>query len=267
MNLDDLKVIRNEERRSRRLTELKGDFYSEFKAYIDSLKDSDDPLRNDELENALRVADAIYDKRAAKIIKLAALAAKGHIEDTALADAEVEIYDTVYSVFTSYRDCLLGQKEFKDSSSPRSRTAPKANENHGVARPPLNEDSFRVKPDDSSVEQPQTGEGIQSLIDFNEETHENTDVNEARYDERTLIRENENMSYLQVRILTDIPTFIGLDGENYKLGVGETVLLPEGNAKALSDRHIAIIVGDKLEDAKEDQVNMSGVRKAHHSRS
>ncbi len=75
------------------------------------------------------------------------------------------------------------------------------------------------------------------------------------------------MSYLQVRILTDIPTFIGLDGENYKLGVGETVLLPEGNAKALSDRHIAIIVGDKLEDAKEDQVNMSGVRKAHRSRS
>jgi hypothetical protein len=75
------------------------------------------------------------------------------------------------------------------------------------------------------------------------------------------------MSYLQVRVLIDIPTFIGLDGDNYKLGAGETVLLPEGNAKALSDRHVATIVGDKLEDAKEGQVNMSDVRKAHHPRS
>ena len=267
MNLDDLKVIRNEERRSRRLTELKSDFYSEFKEYVDSLKDSEDPQKQDELENAMRVADAIYDKRAAKIVKLAALAAKGHKEDVALADAEVQLYDTVYSVFTNYRDCLLGYKECKDSNSLRSLTAVKADENHGVAQPPLKEDLSRAKPDNSSVEKPQIEGESQSLIDFNEETQENTDVNEVRNDERTLIREHENMSYLQVRILTDIPTFIGLDGENYKLGVGETVLLPEGNAKALSDRHIAIIVGDKLEDAKEDQVNMSGVQKAHRSRS
>jgi len=265
MNLDDLKVIRNEERRSRRLTVLKNDFYSEFRKYVESLKDSDDPQKHDELENALRVADAIYDKRAAKIIKLAALAAKGHKEDVELAKAETQIYDTVYSVFTNYRDCLLAQKESKESNSPRSQTPLKADENHGVARPSLQEDSSRVKLDES-VEQPQMGEGSQSLIVLNEETQENAGANEARYDERTLIREHENMSYLQVRVLTDIPTFIGLDGENYKLGAGETVLLPEGNAKALSDRHVAIIVGDKLEDAKEGQVNMSDVRKAHHSR-
>jgi hypothetical protein len=55
MNLDDLKVIRNEERRSRRLTVLNDDFYSEFKEYVDSLKDSDNPQKRDELENALRV--------------------------------------------------------------------------------------------------------------------------------------------------------------------------------------------------------------------
>lgn len=266
MNLDDLKVIRNEERRSRRLTVLKSDFYSEFREYVESLKDSDDPQKHDELENALRVADAIYDKRAAKIIKLAALAAKGHKEDVELATAETQIYDTVYRVFTNYRDCLLAQKESKENNSPRSQTALEADENHGVALPLRKGDSSRLKVDES-IEHSQMGEGSQSLIDLNKETQEDTEVNKELYDERTLIREHENMSYLQVRILTDIPTFIGLDGENYKLGAGETVLLPEGNAKALSDRHIAIIVGDKLEDAKEGQVNMSDVRKAHHSRS
>jgi DNA replication initiation complex subunit (GINS family) len=143
MNLDDLKVIRNEERRSRRLTVLKSDFYSEFGEYVESLKDSDDPQKQDELENALRVADAIYDKRAAKIIKLAALAAKGHKEDVELATAETQIYDTVYRVFTNYRDCLLAQKESKESDSPRSQTALKAEENHEVALPPLKGDSYR----------------------------------------------------------------------------------------------------------------------------
>jgi DNA replication initiation complex subunit (GINS family) len=266
MNLDDLKVIRNEERRSRRLTVLNDDFYSEFKEYVDSLKDSDNPQKRDELENALRVADAIYDKRAAKIIKLAALAAKGHKEEIALAKAETQIYDAVYSVFTNYRDCLLVQTEPKESESVRSLSALKADENRGVALPLLKEDSFREKFDES-VERPQTGVGSQSLIDLNDKTQERTEVNEAPYSERTLIKEHENMSYLQVRVLIDIPTFIGLDGDNYKLGAGETVLLPEGNAKALSDRHVATIVGDKLEDAKEGQVNMSDVRKAHHPRS
>jgi DNA replication factor GINS len=266
MNLDDLKVIRTEERRSRRLTVLKEDFYYEFREYVDSLKDSDNPQKHDELENALRVADAIYDKRAAKIIKLAALAAKGHKEDVELGKAETQIYDAVYSVFTNYRDCLLAQKESKETDPPQSQAAQKADENHGVARSLLKENSFRVKLDES-VEQPQLGEGSQSLIDVHEETREDTEVNKARSDARTLIREQENMSYFKVRILKDIPTFIGLDGENYKLGADEIVMLPEGNAKALSDRHVAIIVGDKLEDAKEGQVNMSGVQKAHHSRS
>jgi DNA replication factor GINS len=266
MNLDDLKVIRTEERRSRRLTVLTEDFYYEFREYVDSLKDSDDPQKHDELENALRVADAIYDKRAAKIIKLAALAAKGHKENVELAKAETQIYDAVYSVFTNYRDCLLAQKKSKETDSPQSQTAQKADENHVVARSLLTEDSFRVKLDES-VERPQTGVASQSLIDVNEETREDTEISEARNNERTLIKEHENMSYLQVRVLIDIPTFIGLDGENYKLGEGETALLPEGNAQALSDRHIAIIVGDKLEDAKEGEVDMSGVQEAHHPRS
>jgi DNA replication factor GINS len=266
MNLDDLKVIRNEERRSRRLTALKNDFYSEFKEYVDSLRNSEDPQKKDELENALLVADAIYDKRAAKIIKLAALAAKGHKEDVSLADAEVQIYDTVYDVFTSYHDCLLAQKE-SEEGGPRSSAALR-DENHRVALALSEEESSSVKLDEIRVEHKvDQGTEIQRLIDFDGEAQKNADANEARHDERTLIREHENMRYLQVRVLADIPTFIGLDGENYKLGKGETVLLPEGNAQALSDRHIAIIIGDKLEDAEEGQVDMSGVRKAHHSRS
>jgi DNA replication initiation complex subunit (GINS family) len=252
MNLDDLKVIRNEERRSRRLTQLKNTFYSEFKDYMDSLKTSDDPQKKDELENALQVADAIYDKRAAKIIKLAALAAKGHKEEASLADAEAEVYDSVYKVFTYYRDRVLGQIEL-EAAAPASEPA-LSNENHRTTVALLKQESDRVELDATSVEQPlKKGLALQSLIEFNEEAEDSADENAgARSDESTLIRERGNMRYLRVRVLADIPTFIGLDGENYKLGEGDSVMLPEGNARALCDRRMGIIVGDKLEDAKED---------------
>jgi len=244
MNLDDLKVIRKEERRSRRLTQLKNSFYFEFKEYMDSLKTSDDPQKKDELENALQVADAIYDKRAAKIIKLAALAARGHREDVSLADAEAEVYDLVYKVFTHYRDRVLGQMEF-EAAAPSSEPV-LSNENRPTAVALPKQESDRVELDVTSIEQPlKKGAALQSLIESNEEDEDSTD-------ESTLIRERGNMRYLRVRVLADIPTFIGLDGENYKLGEGDSVMLPEGNARALCDRRMGIIVGDKLEDAKED---------------
>lgn len=244
MNLDDLKVIRNEERRSRRLTQLKNSFYSEFKEYMDSLKTSDDPQKKDELENALQVADAIYDKRAAKIIKLAALAARGHREDVSLADAEAEVYDLVYKVFTHYRDRVLGQMQF-EAAAPSSEPV-LSNENRPTAVALPKQESDRVELDATSIEQPlKKGAALQSLIESNEEDEDSAD-------ESTLIRERGNMRYLRVRVLADIPTFIGLDGENYKLGEGDSVMLPEGNARALCDRRMGIIVGDKLEDAKED---------------
>ncbi|HYC19844.1 MAG TPA: hypothetical protein VEF35_04395 [Candidatus Bathyarchaeia archaeon] len=253
MNLDDLKVIRNDERRSRRLTQLKNGFYSEFKEYLDSLKKSDDPQKKDELENALQVADAIYDKRAAKIIKLAALAAKGHTEEASLTDAEAEVYDSVYKVFTYYRDRVLGQKELDAAVAPAIGPG-LLNENRRASFALPKQESDRVELAATSIKQPlKKGLALQPLIAYNEEAEDSTDENEGpRGDESTLIQERGNMRYLRVRVLSDIPTFIGLDGENYKLGEGDSVLLPEGNARALCDRHMGIMVGDKLEDAKED---------------
>ncbi|HYA33413.1 MAG TPA: hypothetical protein VEG65_05405 [Candidatus Bathyarchaeia archaeon] len=250
MNLDDLKVIRNEERRSRRLTQLKKSFYSDFKAYTDSLKESDDPQKKDELENALQVADAIYDKRAAKIVKLAALAAKGHKEEVLLADAEAEVYESVYEVFTDYRNRVLGKEELHIVASLEEQTD--ANGSGGTAVSLPKQESRPADSDDAGIKQPKKGTVLQALIESSEEAEANRNKNESGCDESTLIPEHGNMRYLQVRVLSDVPTFIGLDGENYTLKEGDSVLLPEENARALCDRHRGIIIGDKLEDAKED---------------
>jgi DNA replication initiation complex subunit (GINS family) len=264
MNLDDLKVIRNEERRSRRLAVLAKDFYADLRDYVDSLEKSNDAQKQDELENVFRVVDAIYEKRAAKIIKLAALAAKGHKEDLSLADAELEIYETVYAVFTVYRNRLLGLKESEESSLGLRATLKPSDLDKVAYLAEANVD--RTISEDVKVAERAKVATTHHLSDFNFEDQENSDAVMRDDRARTLIREHENIRYFQVRVLADIPTFVGLDGENYKLGAGELTLLPEGNARALSDRRMAIIVGDKLEDAKKDQGNMSRVPKAHYSR-
>jgi DNA replication initiation complex subunit (GINS family) len=265
MNLDDLKVIRNEERRSRRLAVLARDFYSDLRDYVDSLEKSDDAQKRDELENVVRVADAIYEKRAAKIIKLAALAAKGHKEDVSLADAELEIYETVSAVFTAYRNRLLGLEE-PEKNSMDLRATLKTSDFDKVTQLAEVDVDRATSEDVRAAERAKVATKTHHLSDFNFEGQENSDAFTHDARTSTLIREHENIRYFQVRVLVDIPTFVGLDGENYKLGAGEVALLPEGNARALSGRHMAIIVGDELEDAKEDQVDMSDVPKAHNSR-
>ncbi|MGZ4917609.1 MAG: hypothetical protein ACXVJJ_02360 [Halobacteriota archaeon] len=244
MNLDDLKVIRSDERRSRRLTTLKGTFYADLKDYLEGLARSNDRQKMDEYENALRVAEAIYDKRVAKITKLAALAAKGHEEHAPLTDEEMRLFDMIFNAFTRYKEDMLAHEASDNMQSILSQEH-RAGIAVGKKRPLTdiqrteNEESVRERrerirvSDSRTAEEPNSaGKGIEEL--------DNT---------RALIQENRNMRYVQVRVLADIPAFVGLDGETYKLSNGEAARLPEGNAKALTKRQVAIIIGDKVEDA------------------
>lgn len=244
MNLDDLKVIRNDERRSRRLTPLKGTFYTDLKEYLRSLMGSKDPQKIDEYENALQVAEAIYDKRVAKIMKLAALAAKGHKEGAPLTDEEMRLFEMIFDAFTRYKEDMLAHGIPDDRQSVLSQ-----DDEHsilvGTEAPSAHAQSVE---DERSAEEPQEESGVSDSIRPEESSDTGKDI--QRLDNtRALIQENKNMKYVRVRVLVDIPAFIGLDGENYKLSEGETALLPEGNARALTKRHVAIIIGDKVEDA------------------
>ncbi len=238
MNLDDLKVIRNDERRSRRLTPLKDSFYNDLKGYLASLRQSNDPQKIDEYENALQVAEAIYDKRAAKITKLAALAAKGHTEGAPLTDEETRLFEMIFKVFTRYKDDMLAH----DVPDNMQRVPSQKHEHSILVRTetPLTHAH--------SVEEHQVDSGISDSA-TSEESNDAGKSIEQLDNTRALIQENKNMRDVQVRVLADIPAFVGLNGENYKLSKGETARLPEGNARALTKRHVAIIIGDKVEDA------------------
>ncbi len=244
MNLDDLKIIRSDERRSRRLTPLKDTFYADLKEYLGSLVGSKEPQKIDEYENALHVAEAIYDKRVAKIIKLAALTAKGHKEGAALTNEETKLFQMVFEAFTHYKEDMLAPTLSSDKHASLSQ----AYEQSALgATEPKQTDAHQVDAV-SDIEKDRGMFDIEGEVIEEKSSAADTDIRQLD-DTRPLIQENKNMKYVQVRVLADIPAFVGLDGENYKLSKGETALLPEGNAIALTKRQVAITIGDKVEDA------------------
>ncbi len=243
MNLDDLKVIRSDERRSRKLTPLKETFYTDLKEYLSSLRGSTEPQTVDEYENALQVAQAIYDKRVAKITKLAALAAKGHEESAPLTAEETRLFHVIFDVFTRYKEEMLAHVGSDDTPN----ALPKGHHSTPITtRAPLSDAHMIIG--ERSGERDKADTASSERVASQESGAAGKDMQRSD-DTRALIQENKNMRYVQVRVLADIPTFVGLDGENYKLSEGEIALLPEGNARALSKRQIAVTIGDKVEDA------------------
>jgi len=244
MNLDDLKVIRSNERSSRKLTQLKPDFYLDVKAYLNSLRASKDQKKKDELDNALKLIGAIYDKRVAKIIRLASLNPKGHAEDVPLTEEELKIYSGIYQIFTKYRDQLGLEKsgvinERDVNSLTKDKKASDKIERVSDSVPP--EDSAINAEDEHAVRARITA-ASENGEDFTRSTP--TERESEGDDTRTLIQESGNIKYVIVCILADIPTFVGLDGRNYKLSKEDVVELPEGNAKTLCNRNLAIKIGD-----------------------
>ena len=90
MNLDELRSVQSKERRKDSLQQLRDSFYDDVAAYIRELRASrdrraaqvsdpfaDEEIRrlSDELETAEEVAEALYERRVGKVVKLASFAA------------------------------------------------------------------------------------------------------------------------------------------------------------------------------------------------
>lgn len=59
-------------------------------------------------------------------------------------------------------------------------------------------------------------------------------------------RKKSRDSYVAVRLLTNVPTFVGLDQHNYTLMKNDVVMVPTVNAQALIERKAAVAVKTKI---------------------
>ncbi|WP_253736888.1 hypothetical protein [Halohasta salina] len=109
MKLDELRTVQSKERRKDSLQQLRDSFYEDVAAYLQDLKASrdrraqqvDDPFSDDEvrqlsdeLDTATEVAEAVYERRVGKVVKLASFAAADMpVDDEGMTSEERRLFD------------------------------------------------------------------------------------------------------------------------------------------------------------------------------
>lgn len=123
MNLEDIRAVQAEERNSDGIQDLSDTFYREVTDYIEELREERAQLLEDaddlygtedvrqlthEIETAQEVAEAIYDRRLAKIVKHASLAAAGMAtEETGLTEEEAALYADLVGRIEDHRQAMM----------------------------------------------------------------------------------------------------------------------------------------------------------------
>ncbi|RLM50465.1 hypothetical protein [Halorubrum sp. Atlit-28R] len=136
MNLDELRSAQAKERRKDSLQHLRDSFYDDVGAYVADLRAArdrraeqvenpfaDDDVRrlSDEVETAEEVAEALYERRVGKVVKLASFAAADmSVDEEGMTTEERRLFDDLVERITANKsevlDVLAGESPVTDSS-------------------------------------------------------------------------------------------------------------------------------------------------------
>jgi len=231
INLDNILKVEREERK--KLVALEADFYGKI---ADQIRELDDEKRKindmystkyslleDELKTVRNAIESIIYKRTTKIINEArynaeiSLHAPTRPKENRNIDSmtleERKFYDQLVELMTEWRGEVVNRIYKKEK--------------------PV-EDIAKVH--EKSIESiPQVHEKSVDKIPQICEIKENTPKEILTEDKKDISKE-----YIVVRLLKDIPTFVGVDGRNYTLAKEDVAVLSTVNAKALINRKAAI---------------------------
>lgn len=207
--------ILREERKSK-LVPLENDFYGKAARHIHELEDEKSRMEDiystkyaiieDEIKTARKSLENIIERRMGKIIKEASLRASSKQKEKqdidSLTQEEREFYNRLLELVTQWRSELL-DKVFKKATTVENKQ---------------NETTIKLK---------------EKILDLN--APENKKKETPSEDKKDISKE-----YIVVRLLKDIPTFVGVDGRNYTLSKEDIAVLSAVNAKALINRKAAV---------------------------
>ncbi len=221
MDFEDLRNILTREQKSK-LAKLEPDFYEDVRAYLDGLREEQQTapkmeaqLLADELETAENRLQRIFELRVGKIVNLASsnilAEIKGIKQDRdAMAPVERDMYDSVL---------VAVRKGWSDIE--RAVT--------GKSTLPATEDT-------------RSGELVEDVGERAKDVSEECeDLTTAPADHED--HDNGNLKeYTVVRVLKDVPTFMGADSHHYTLAKNDVVILPNLNANVLCKRRVVLPV-------------------------
>ncbi|MDW7727167.1 MAG: hypothetical protein SCH70_08685 [Candidatus Methanoperedens sp.] len=219
----DLDVILKIERNKRKkLVPLENDFYEKVAGQIRKLESEkrkiEDPygtkyaILEDSVKTTRKAIDSIIYNRTTKIIQEARHAAEiAHLHRSSddrgdnldsMTQEEREFYNSLVKLMTGYREELVNK--IFDKNSVIETTQSSTGKHHMSGNTPLEQKGTTTVKDT-------TEEGTKDI----------------------------SKDYMLVRLLKDIPTFVGADGRNHTLMKEDLVVLSAVNARALINRNAA----------------------------
>ncbi|MCW7075444.1 MAG: hypothetical protein OCU24_06320 [Candidatus Methanospirare jalkutatii] len=233
----------------------------------------------DERRNARMRVEDIVRLRVGKIVKIASSGSK--TVPKGMLPAEREIYLAVRTQVEDYMRKMLaelfgetageeageeaGEKAGETASHARTLTKKEKRENEKTAGKSANKGTAAKEEGDServsvvAERQEETKKGRMKLgriFDFNRENSEdninknrNKKIESGSKGERKSEEEAGEMTKEDkeiVRILTEIPSFLGTDGRIYRLHREDVVVLPRENAEILCGRGVAVRIKPRL---------------------
>lgn len=242
INLDNILKVEREERK--KLVALEADFYGKIADQIRELEDEKRRINDmystkyslleDELKTVRNAIESIIYKRTTKIINEARYNAeislhaptrpKENRNIDSMTTEERKFYDQLVELMTQWRGEVVNRIYRKE----------KHVEDIAQIQEERVEDILQVqRKTDEDIKQVQEKpvENIPQIC----EIRENQTKEIPMEDKKDISKE-----YIVVRLLKDIPTFVGVDGRNYTLAKEDVAVLSAVNAKALINRKAAI---------------------------
>ena len=267
MNVDELQSVRDSERRTDSLQQLRESFYADAGEFIQKLRDqreraaerADEPFDapevdrlSSEINAAEETIEAIYEKRLGKLVKAASLAAADMPAGTdGMTAEEQQLFDTLVKDIRANRrhvlDALAGEESDPDAGaeSPRPSTATGGDRAVDAAEAMGNPASGPPP-----APPPEAGEsGGSPGTDASEPEHEvpgshREPAADADHQESDTAGEDgestaEDVDRERVRITADVGAIFGVDEREYDLSENDVVQLPRENAEPLLDQDAA----------------------------
>ena len=259
MNLDELQSIRDAERQTDSIQELRESFYADVAEYIAELREerdraadeADDPFANpevrrlsDEISTAENTVEAIYERRVGKLVKLASFAAADMpADDAGLTTEEQALFADLVERIKENRshvlDVVAGEvdTETEDAAVEAADPTPRADEGPAVGAADLMGETDE-EPAPEETEETAAPPGGEARDDADRPTAA-ADAIEDPEPEAGNESPPDDPDRTTVRITREIGEIVGVDDREYDLSAEDVVTLPEANAGPLIQRDAA----------------------------
>ncbi|KAB2947073.1 MAG: hypothetical protein OIN84_06880 [Candidatus Methanoperedens sp.] len=228
INLENILKVEREERK--KLVPLEHDFYGNIVQQIQSLEDEKRRINDqystkhaiieDEQKTVKNAIESIIYKRTTKII------------NEARYNAEMSLHETSRQKEKQNLDSMTGEERIFYNRLLEVMTQWRSEIVNSIFK--------REKPVYHKPEVLQQEDKLPEILsaeksDISKQSPEKNDISKELPDKKDISKE-----YIVVRLLKDIPTFVGVDGRNYTLAKEDVAVLSTVNAKALINRKAAI---------------------------